>query len=646
MGEQVTYSQSEAVEDNSSGSHLLYFEKAAFDAVLEHPAISTERRTELFAQLARFNTLYMIARAGSGHIGSSFSSLDIVCHLYLNVLNGEDRYYSSKGHDAPGLYSALTALGILPFDNIHKLRRLDGLPGHPDVAVAGMVTNTGSLGMGISKAKGFILADDLLQLGKGRIFVLTGDGELQEGQFWESLFSAGRLRNDRLTVIVDHNKIQSDTFVEKVNDLGDLVAKFDAFGFETRRINGHAYEALQNELAKPTSDGRPLAIIADTIKGRGVAFMEHTSMSAGEEFYRYHSGAPAPAEYSNAIAELLEDIEAKCTNAGISLPKPKIADIDPIQPPANAERMIPAYTEALLALADAHPALVALDADLILDTGLIPFKERFPERFFECGIAEQDMVSQAGTMALGGLLPVVHSFSCFLTTRPTEQIYNNYSERSKIVYVGSLSGLLPAGPGHSHQSVRDFATMSGMPGFAVIEPLTAAQIAPILDWCVNLHDGSSYVRLTSIPYQRHEGLDELDQLRPGCGSVVREGGDLIFVVTNPVLLGETLKAAELLAEMGYAAKVIGTPWINLTDVNWYREQICSNAPLVTVENHYSEHGFGSQFLASLAEGGVSMPSRVRRIGLRTLPASGRNDEVLKYHGLDAHSLATRAQALL
>lgn len=646
MGEQVTYSQSEAVEDNSSGSHLLYFDKTAFDALLTHKGLSAEERTLLFAQLVRFNTLYMIARAGSGHIGSSFSSLDIVCHLYLNVLTDADRYYSSKGHDAPGLYAVLTAIGILPFEKIHKLRRLGGLPGHPVVEVAGMVTNTGSLGMGVSKAKGFMAADDLLQRGDGRIFVLTGDGELQEGQFWESLLSAGRLRNGRLTVIVDHNKIQSDTFVENVNDLGDLAAKFEAFGFETRRIDGHAFEALQSAVASPTSDGRPLAIIADTIKGRGVAFMEHTSMAADEEYYRYHSGAPAPAEYKIAVVELLAGIKAGCTQVGLSLPEPSMAEIDPIKPPKDAERMIPAYSDALLAMAKENPKLVALDADLILDTGLIPFKERYPERFFECGISEQDMVSQAGTMALGGLLPIVHSFSCFLTTRPTEQIYNNYSERSKIVYVGSLSGLLPAGPGHSHQAVRDFSTMSGMPGFAVIEPIIASQIAPVLDWCVNTHMGSSYVRLTSIPFRRHDGLEALEKLYPGRGGVVREGGDVILVVTNPVLLSEALSAAELLAKSGIGCKIIGTPWINLTDTSWYREQIGSAVPLITIENHYSDHGFGSQFLAALLEGGIEMPKRVRRIGLKTLPASGRNDEVLKHHGLDAQSLAVQVKAML
>lgn len=150
-------------------------------------------RARLLADACRINALYMIARAGSGHIGSSFSSLDIVTWLQPEELTPshdvERLYFSSKGHDAPGLYAALIALERLPFDTIHRLRQLGGLPGHPDVGTPGMVTNTGSLGMGISKAKGLVL-DSRLQNRASRVFVMTGDGELQEGQIWESLLSA------------------------------------------------------------------------------------------------------------------------------------------------------------------------------------------------------------------------------------------------------------------------------------------------------------------------------------------------------------------------------------------------------------------------------------------------------------------------
>lgn len=644
MGEQVTYSQSEAVEDNTSGNALHHLDKAAFDAVLSANSLDPVKRAELFAQMARYNTLYMVARAGSGHLGSSFSSLDLVSWLYLDRLREGDRYYSSKGHDAPGLYAVLTALGVQPFDWVHKLRRLDGLPGHPVVEIPGMETNTGSLGMGVSKAKGFFAADDLQGRAKGNIYVMTGDGELQEGQFWESLFSAGRLRNGRLTVIVDHNKIQSDTYVADVNDLGDLEAKFRAFGFECRRCDGNDIAAFARAVSEPTVDGRPLAIVADTIKGRGVAFMEHTAMGADEVYYRYHSGAPSPDDYRAASRELFDDIVRRCDEAGLPAPKPHPVDFDPITPPASPKRMIPAYTEALMGQAAADARIVALDADLVLDTGLIPFKDTYPNRFFECGISEMDMVSQAGTMALGGLLPVVHSFSCFLTTRPVEQIFNNWSERTKVVYVGSLAGVLPAGPGHSHQSVHDLTTMAGLPGFAVVEPFAADQIAPLLDWAFNAHDGSSYMRLTSVPYTHRDELAGCDAVVPGRGHVLRAGTDVTIVTTNAILTAEVLAAADILAERGIAAQVVATPWINLTDAKWYKQTLSATAPLVTVENHFVDHGFGAHLITRLAESGALPGGGVTRIGLTELPASGRNDEVLRHHRLDAASLADRVAA--
>mgnify|MGYP001817665636 CR=1 FL=1 len=200
---------------------------------------SRVERTQLFATLARLNTLYMIMQAGSGHIGSSFSAMDIVSWLYLNEMELSskpdgfgDIYFSSKGHDAPGLYSVLLGLGRLDFNLLHKLRRLNGLPGPPDVITPGIHTNTGSLGMGISKAKGMALAHRL-QDKKARIFVLTGDGELQEGQNWESLASAVHHGLSEITVVVDHNKIQSDTWVSLVNDLGDLIiAEMSPAGYE------------------------------------------------------------------------------------------------------------------------------------------------------------------------------------------------------------------------------------------------------------------------------------------------------------------------------------------------------------------------------------------------------------------------------
>ena len=178
-------------------------------------------KAELFSAFCRINTLYMIAKAGSGHIGSSFSSLDIMSWIQLNELRSDsmsDReehvFFSSKGHDAPALYNTMIGVGKLEFELIHRLRKVDGLPGHPDISTPEVVTNTGSLGMGISKAKGIIFGNRIKHK-KSNVFVLTGDGELQEGQIWESLISAANSEFHELIVIVDHNKLQSDTLVSK-----------------------------------------------------------------------------------------------------------------------------------------------------------------------------------------------------------------------------------------------------------------------------------------------------------------------------------------------------------------------------------------------------------------------------------------------
>ena len=204
-------------------------------------------RAELVADLCRINTLFMIMQAGSGHIGSSFSSTDIITWLWTEDLrdpNGDsddaDVYFSSKGHDAPALYSLLIAIEKLGFDLLPKLRQLNGLPGHPDVSTPFIATNTGSLGMGISKAYGMARANRYTGR-SGRIVVMTGDGELQEGQIWESLQPVANERLAEITVIVDHNKFQSDTAVAAVSDLGPLEEKFRVFGWEVRRGDGHDF---------------------------------------------------------------------------------------------------------------------------------------------------------------------------------------------------------------------------------------------------------------------------------------------------------------------------------------------------------------------------------------------------------------------
>lgn len=622
---------------------LYYVPKQELDRVRALQA-DAPARTALFADLCRINALYMIKNAGSGHIGSSFSSLDIVSWLLLNEVKEEkgDVYFSSKGHDVPGLYAVLTALGRLPFDQIHQLRRLGGLPGHPDVAsTPAMVTNTGSLGMGISKAKGMVAANRLAGR-RGRVFVLTGDGELQEGQFWESLPSAVHRRMGEITVIVDHNKVQSDTLVSRVNDLGDLEAKLRAFGWHVARCGGHDLPALSRCLTACVAvSERPQIIIADTVKGKGVSFMEHLAMAPDQRLYGFHSGAPDDETYRRAVEELIAAANRRLQELSVvPLAVEKVAVTAPTAAEKKVQRLIPAYGEALAQAAVENPDIVALDADLALDCGLLTFEHRHPERFIECGIAEQDMVSQAGALALKGMQPAVHSFACFLSARPNEQIYNNASEKTRVVYVGSLAGLLPGMPGHSHQAVRDIAALSAVPGLTLLEPSCEAEVPQAVRYCFNEATGSSYLRLVSIPYAVPYALPDDYRLTEGRGVTLRDGKDAVLISYGPVMLTEAWHALNKVeAQSGLRIKLINLPWLNRVDAAWLRATLQGCRWLFTLDNHYLKGGQGEMLAAAMAQLNLSRAPRVHGFGVDRIPECGQHDEVLRAHGLDRDSLA-------
>ncbi len=603
-------------------------------------------KAEAFAALARINALYMIAGAWSGHIGTSFSSLEIMSWLFLNELRdleqGPDRcdvFFSSKGHDAPALYSVLIGLGLLPADKLHQLRRLHGLPGHPHVQTPYVQANTGSLGMGISKAKGMALAGRALGRPR-RVFVLTGDGELQEGQFWESLPSAVHLKLGEVVVIVDHNKIQSDTWVHDVNDLGDIDAKLRAFGWHVSRCDGHdlvAFERTVRALDEVTDV--PKVIIADTVKGRGVSFMEGPTALASSELYLFHSGAPPEQQYLDGVAELRASADAKLAALGLAPLSTDRRVRNPRREPRSTDNLVAAYGKALVEHAGRRPDLLALDADLIKDCGLLEFASTYPDRFIECGIAEQDMVSMACGMARRGALPVVHSFACFLSARPNEQIYNQCSESTKALYVGSLAGLLPGGPGHSHQCVRDISALGAIPGLVLVEPSSEAEVGALMTYLVDELRDSAYLRLVSvkwpIPFEYRGGPPV-----EGRGWTVRDGADIVVFGYGPWLLANAWHAAEVLARDGIGVRLINLPWLNRVDRDWLRAVVGGCRSVVTLDNHYVHGGQGAMLAASLASLGAAAP-QVSMVGIEELPECGTNDEVLAHHGLDVDGLTRR-----
>lgn len=620
----------------------LYF--VPFDEIQRILSMSSDKflRCRILADILRINALYMIRLAGSGHPGTTFSAIDIMTWLHFEEMGDRDIFFSSKGHDVPALYSILLAQEKLPFGKIHELRKLGGLPGHPDIRTPGIVTNTGSLGMGVSKAHGMVLANRL-KGNTGKIYVLSGDGELQEGQIWESLLFSANRKLSEITLIVDHNKIQSDIHVKDTSDLGNLENKFRSFGWEVFRCDGHNFEALSKtlELAKKISH-RPQVIIADTVKGKGVSFMERL----GEDgLYKFHSGAPSFEQYDTALSEILARANFSLKSAGEEELELKSREIEIKPSPKKVLRLNSAYGDELVKIAQDRQDIVALDADLVLDTGLLPFKKEFPERYVECGIAEQDMVSIAGGLALGGVLPVAHSFACFLSTRPNEQIYNNATERTKIIYVASLAGLLPATPGHSHQSVRDISALGSIPGLLMFEPSCEEEVRLAIRWAVYENKENTYIRICNVPAEISYGLPKNYALKIGRGVFLKKGKDAAIIAYGPVMLEQAMRVAEMFNTDGCLTAVINFPWLNRVDKAWLRRNLTGFQMIATLDDHYAEFGQGKMITAALAQCPETR-HKILNFGVEEIPACGQNREVLRYHRLDAVSLYKKIKKAL
>jgi transketolase len=283
--------------------------------------------------------------------------------------------------------------------------------------------------------------------------------------------------------------------------------------------------------------------------------------------------------------------------------------------------------------------IVALDADLMVDTGLEPFARQFGARYFQCGIAEQDMVSLAGGLASRGLIPFVHSFSCFLHARPNEQIYNNATEGRRVVYVGSLADLVPAGPGHTHQAVRDIRALAAVPGLVMLEPLNAAETRTAVDFYASTQH-SVYLRLVSAPVRAEVADMPAGPLVEGRGRVIRDGGAAVAVGAGPAVLSELLRAAALLAGDGVDLTVVSLPGLNRVDATWAAELAARADHLFVAENHYTRGGQADLLARTLLELGERPVPRFLGIGLTRIPRCGHEDEALDAHGLFAKRLVT------
>jgi transketolase len=371
--------------------------------------------------------------------------------------------------------------------------------------------------------------------------------------------------------------------------------------------------------------------------------MEHpAALAACGGVYRWHAGAPDDRSFEAAFAEITERVNHQLAECHLS---PLVFEELPAAPRAasgvSREFVAEAFGRALVDIAAEREDIIVLDGDLAADCRIRAFELKYPKRFIENGIAEQDMVSMAGGLALQGLLPVVNSFASFLAAKSNEQIYNNACEQTKIIYVCHYAGLIPAGPGSSHQSIRDISLFGALPECVILQPCNAEETRMALRYCVDGPKGVYMLRIVIGPSPRIITLPEGYRLTAGQGVSLTDGSDATLFAYGPVMLNEALLAAELLDREGLRLKVVNMPWLNRFDRVWLGEVLGRCPRIYVIEDHAPVGALGDAMLNELTAGGFLSTRQFSKFGVEGYPACGTPQEALQHHGLDGASLAIR-----
>ena len=633
------------------------------DALGERCSMSVELLTKTANDL-RIDIVRMIGEAGSGHPGGSLSCADIMTALYFggvlqhNPENPDaprDRFVLAKGHAAPALYATLAHAGYFPREELMTLRKLGArLQGHPDSnLVPGVEVSTGSLGQGLSIASG-LAAGLRLEGDSHTVFALLGDGECQEGQVWEAAMFAAHQKLDGLVAIVDRNCLQIDGNTADVCDPGDLAAKFAAFGWEAAEVDGHDIGALIEVLnaAKSTRAGKPHVIIARTVKGKGVSFMEN---EAG-----WHGKAPNAEQLAQALQDLgcdkgsdpLSRHACQCdkgsdplshhseSGAEASFPAPKL-QVD-TSLPKKATRA--AFGVTLAQLADEGIPIVAVEADLSGSTTTAKFaaaKPEYAKRLFNCGIAEQNMTDVAAGLALAGNVAFTGSFAVFGTGRAYDQIRNTVCYSNLNVKITPTHAGISVGPdGGSHQMLEDISLMRGLPNMRVLVPADYATAAAAIRLAA-CTPGPVYVRMgrESVPCVYADDI----QLALGGSFTLREGADATVVACG-LEVCEALIAVEQLAEQGISVELIDAYSVKPLDVQAIAASAAKTGCVVTAEEHSVYGGLGSAVAEALAG---TCPVPVEFVGMHDkFGKSGSYAELSAHFKMDAAAIADAVKRVI
>jgi transketolase len=580
------------------------------------------------ANLMRGYDLVALHAAGSGHAGGTLSIMDIAAALYLNIATHDpenpnwpdrDRIIWSTGHKAPSLYLGLAFAGFCPLDDVVTLRKL-GSPfqGHPHwLKLPGVEVSTGSLGQGLSIAAGMALAARLDDK-KHKIFCIMGDGEQQEGQVWEAAMEAGYYELDNVIAIIDCNRLQIDGAVQDVMEIEPLAAKYASFGWDVMRIDGHDMTQVVDALGQAKEvKNRPILILADTVKGKGVSFMED---QAG-----WHGKAPNYDELMKALAELAL-IDRIPVQHLLDKAKQYQADVD-----CKLESRMPKFTQNYwwnagdtmkvkmeptrkgfgqsLANNGDDERIVCLGLDISASITISDFYAGKPERkkrWISMGIAEQSATSAAAGLAREGKLPVLGTYATFAAARNLDQIrtsvcYGNFN----VMIAGAHGGVSVGADGATHQALEDLFAMQGLPNMSVVVPCDAVETRKATDYLLLQHKGPKYIRFAreatpivtndktpfvfgkaNVIRLRREGPMFFDAFEIVLGTAyANEHEDLSILACGP-MVPEAMRAAYILKkEFGYEARILNLHTLKPIDAEAIIRAARDTGILVTAEEH-------------------------------------------------------------
>ena len=602
----------------------------------------------------RIDSIRATSEAGSGHPTSCCSMADLMAVLFFAEMRFDprdprnpdaDRFVLSKGHAAPILYAAWAEAGAFDRSELLKLRRLDcNLEGHPTPRLPFVDVATGSLGQGICAAVGTAL--NARRIGSPyRTYVLLGDGESAEGSVWEAADMAAISGLDNLCGITDVNALGQSRPTMWTHDMAQFENRWRAFGWHAIVVDGHDITAILDafDSARRTT-GRPTMILARTIKGKGVSFVEGRDGWHGKAFKKGEEMDRAIAEVEKQFVPVPESVPSLASR--IEKPKANRREAAAARPPAPPSYKIgdsvatrEAFGDALVKLGEADPRIVALDADVKNSTFSERFEKKFPDRFHEAFIAEQVMLGAAMGLAARGAIPFATTFACFLI-RGADFARMAAIGGNNIKLVGSHAGVSIGEDGPSQMALEDLAIFRAEPNYTVLYPSDAVSTERLLA-LMAYQPGPAYMRTSRPKTPVLYGNDETFAI--GGLKILRESGDdAATVIGAGVTVFEALKAYDELKSAGMAIRVIDL--YSLAPID--REALvaagrATGGHLITVEDHYAAGGVGDAVAAAVADAGMV----VHRLAVREIPRSGTPEELLDRFGISARHIVSAVRAV-